>query len=269
MITFPNAKINLGLQIVEKLPNGYHAINSCLYPIPWSDVLEFVPSKKTQVVRTGIPVPGKPEEDIILKAYKRLKKDYSLPDLGIHLHKLVPIGAGLGGGSADAAFMLKLLNSEFQLFLDDEILEEYAAELGSDCPFFIKNSPALVTGTGTELAPIDLDLSGNHLLIINPRIHISTQEAYSGTTPHESKVDLKKLLVSKDFQSWKELLVNDFELSIFKKHSTLKKIKDQLYDQGASYAAMSGSGSTMFGIFQDKPDSITYSEGWITKTLEL
>ncbi len=253
MITFPNAKINLGLQITEKLANGYHAINSCLYPIPWSDILEVVPAKKTSFAATGIEIPGKSEDDIILKAYRLLKKDYQLPELAIHLHKLIPIGAGLGGGSADAAFMLKHLNNEFQLFLDDEILEGYAEELGSDCPFFIRNQPAIVTGTGTKLEPLDLNLSGLYLVMINPGIHVSTKQAYDGVSPTPADVDIKELLLSRDFKGWQKDLINDFEKSVFVKFPELGAIKQSLYKHGAAYAAMTGSGSNIFGLFESKP----------------
>jgi len=263
MIVFPNAKINLGLQITEKLNNGYHTINSCLYPIPWSDVLEVVPSKKTTFNSTGIEIPGNKGDDIILKAYKLLKKDFPLPEVDIHLHKAIPIGAGLGGGSADAAFMLKLLNNEFQLFLEANILEDYAEQLGSDCPFFINNSPALVSGIGTDIKAIDLDLSGMYLLVINPGIHISTSQAYARVHPKKNNTDLKELLLSKDFSRWQKELINDFEPSLFKQFAELQSIKEQLYNDGAVYAAMSGSGSTVFGLFGNKPNSFkSASSDW-------
>jgi len=227
-------------------------------------MLEVVPSQKTAFYATGIEIPGKNEDDIVLKAYKLLKKDFSLPHLDIHLHKLIPIGAGLGGGSADAAFMLKLLSNEFQLFLEDNILEDYASQLGSDCTFFINNSPAIATGTGTALEPIDLDLSGLYLLVINPGIHVSTSQAYSGVVPQKSITDLTELLLTKDFVRWQKELVNDFELSLFDQYSSLSAIKDQLYQNGAVYASMSGSGSTMFGLFTNKP-VIKTEENWVIK----
>lgn len=270
MILFPNAKINLGLQITEKLPSGYHSINSCLYPIPWSDILEVIPAKKHSFKATGIEIPGKKEEDIVLKAYKLLKQDFPLPEINVHLHKMIPIGAGLGGGSADAAFMLKHLSNAFQLFLEEEVLEEYAAILGSDCPFFIKNSPAMVSGTGTDLEPIDLNLSGMHLVVINPGIHISTSQAYSGVVPKVSTTDLRELLSSKNFDRWKKELVNDFENSLFEQYEPLSVVKNNLYQNGALYAAMSGSGSTMFGLFEEKPQlSFEMAENWIVKELIL
>lgn len=254
MLSFPNAKINLGLQITGKLPNGFHTINSCLYPIPWCDALEFVEAKKTSFLSSGIPIPGSPKNNLVLKAHKLLKRDMPIPELSIHLHKAIPMGAGLGGGSADAAFILKNLNSHYQFFLDDSIMEDYAAELGSDCPFFIQNIPALATGTGTDLTPLPLSLKGLHIVVINPGIHISTQEAYAGVTPKSADVDLSEVLLSKDFDRWKKELVNDFESPLFKKHTVLQDLKQELYESGALYASMSGSGSTLFGIFSEAID---------------
>lgn len=253
MLVFPNAKINLGLQITEKLPNGYHAINTCFYPVPITDALEFVEAKKTTFASSGIDIPGNEKQNLVLKAYQLLKKDYQLPNLSIHLLKQIPIGAGLGGGSADAAFMLSALNEYFQLFLDSSLLEDYAAQLGSDCPFFIENKPALATGTGTDLTPFEFSLKGYWLVLVNPGIHISTQAAYAGVSPKPAETDLKELLSSMDLERWKSELVNDFEASIFPQEPKLAALKAQLYDLGANYAAMSGSGSTMFGIFKSEP----------------
>ena len=269
MVTFPNAKINLGLSITRKLHNGYHSIESCLYPIPWCDVLEFIPGKKISFSSSGIAIPGEDKDNLVLKAYKLLRKDFGLPELNIHLHKIIPMGAGLGGGSADAAFMLKMLNNEFQLFLDDSVLEDYAAQLGSDCPFFIKNKPAIATGTGTDLEVFDLDLSGMWMLLIKPDVHISTQEAYANVTPKPNEVDLKSLLESKDFTLWREKLVNDFEASIFPNHPALREIKEALYQNGAVYAAMSGSGSTLFGLYTKKPEISPAFGKYTHKLIEL
>lgn len=270
MISFPNAKINLGLQITGKLSNGYHEINTCLYPIPLYDVLEAVPAKKTSFESSGIEIPGDNKQNLVLKAYQLLKKDFQLPELNIHLLKQIPMGAGLGGGSADAAFMLKMLSDEFQLFLDDLILEEYASQLGSDCPFFIQNIPAIGSGTGIELEPITLDLSGNHLILINPGLHIGTEEAYAGVSLKTPDYDLGTLLETKDFTAWKESLVNDFELSVFERYPLLSELKSQLYDNGACYAAMSGSGSTIFGIFNENPPVINFGDkSFFIKTMSL
>lgn len=269
MVTFPNAKINLGLSITGKLHNGYHSIESCLYPIPWCDVLEFIPGKKISFSSSGIAIPGEDKDNLVLKAYKLLRKDFGLPELNIHLHKIIPMGAGLGGGSADAAYMLKMLNNEFQLFLDDSVLEDYAAQLGSDCPFFIQNKPAIATGTGTDLEVFDLDLSGKWMLLIKPDVHISTQEAYANVTPKPNEADLKSLLESKDFTLWREKLVNDFEASIFPNHPALREIKEALYQNGAVYAAMSGSGSTLFGLYTKKPEISPAFGKYTHKLIEL
>ena len=253
MIQYPNAKINLGLHITSKRPDGYHEICSCLYPIPLCDALEIIHSKKTTFASTGIPIPGKEQDNLILKAYTLLRKDFpELPPVSIHLHKVIPIGAGLGGGSADAGFALTLMNHLFDLFLDDWLLEEYAAKLGSDCPFFIQNTPKLVTGRGEIMEEISVDLSGKWLVLVYPNIHISTQEAYAGVTPNAPIQELKQVL--SDHSRWKDELTNDFEKSVFEKHPLLEEIKQSLYAKGAFYAAMSGSGSSVFGLFDQQPD---------------
>lgn len=262
MISFPNAKINLGLHITAKRKDGYHDIESCMIPIPLMDALEMIIStKKTSFENTGLKIPGESKENLILKAYELLKKDFpNLPHVSIHLHKNIPMGAGIGGGSADAAFALKLMNNLFDLILDDFFLEEYAAQLGSDCSFFIENTPKIIRGRGDMLEPIDLDLSGTHLVLINPGIHISTKEAYAGVTPSPPKLKLEDVL--KDKNRWKNELVNDFETNIFPNHPELAAIKEELYKNGAYYAAMSGSGSSIFGLFEEKPASTKWDEGY-------
>ncbi|RAI87111.1 4-(cytidine 5'-diphospho)-2-C-methyl-D-erythritol kinase [Algoriphagus yeomjeoni] len=262
MISFPNAKINLGLHITAKRKDGYHDIESCMIPIPLNDALEMIVStKKTTFESTGLEIPGNPKENLILKAYQLLKKDFpNLPHLNIHLHKNIPMGAGLGGGSADAAFALKLMNNLFDLILDDFFLEEYAAQLGSDCAFFIENMPKIARGRGELLEPVDLDLGGTHLVLINPGIHIGTKEAYAGVTPASPKVYLEEVLA--DRSRWKSELVNDFEASIFPNHPEIAGIKEKLYEHGAYYAAMSGSGSSVFGLFEEKPEGIDWDKGY-------
>jgi 4-diphosphocytidyl-2-C-methyl-D-erythritol kinase len=260
MISFPNAKINLGLHITARRKDGYHDIESCMIPIPLLDGLEMiVNTKKTTFESTGLSIPGDAKENLILKAYQLLKKDFpNLPQLSIHLHKNIPMGAGLGGGSADAAFALNLMNNLFDLILDDFFLEEYAAQLGSDCAFFIENKPKIATGRGEILEPVEVDLAGTHLVLINPGIHIGTKEAYAGVTPAVPKVKLKEVLADKS--RWKEELVNDFEKSIFPNHPEIAAIKNKLYENGAYYAAMSGSGSSVFGLFEEKPASVEWKE---------
>ncbi len=260
MICFPNAKINLGLHITSKRNDGYHEIETCMYPIPLFDALEIIiNTKKSSWNTSGISIEGDPKDNLVLKAYQLLKKDFSnLPHVDIHLHKNIPMGAGLGGGSADAAFGLKLMNNLFDLILDDFFLEEYAERLGSDCPFFIDNSPKIAKGRGEILEPIDLSLKGCYLVLINPGIHVGTKEAYAGVKPSPSIVKLKEVL--NDKSRWKEELVNDFEASIFVIHPEIAAIKEKLYETGAFYAAMSGSGSSVFGLFESKPTVIEWNK---------
>lgn len=256
MISFPNAKINLGLHITSKRKDGYHEIESCMIPIPLFDALEvIIDNKKTTFESSGLNIPGETKDNLILKAYQLFKKDFpNLPHLNIHLHKNIPMGAGLGGGSADAAFALNLMNNLFDLILDDFFLEEYAAQIGSDCAFFIENKPKIARGRGELLEPVNLDLSGTHLVLINPGIHIGTKEAYAGVTPTVPSVKLEEVLADKN--RWKDELVNDFEASIFPNHPEIAAIKNKLYESGAYYAAMSGSGSSVFGLFKEKPERI-------------
>jgi 4-diphosphocytidyl-2-C-methyl-D-erythritol kinase len=252
MITFPNAKINLGLHITQKRKDGYHEIESCMVPIPLCDALEMILDKKPSWTVTGLEVPGDPKDNLILKAEKLLKKDYQgLPSLQIHLHKHIPMGAGLGGGSADGAFALKLMNNLFDLHLDDFFLEEYAAELGSDCPFFIENTPKIIRGRGEILDPCSVSLQGSYLVLIHPGIHVGTKEAYAGVTPMQPKTSLEEVLA--DRSRWKDELVNDFEKSVFQAYPEIAGIKASLYQAGAYYASMSGSGSSVFGLFDEKP----------------
>ncbi|WP_268035703.1 4-(cytidine 5'-diphospho)-2-C-methyl-D-erythritol kinase [Algoriphagus sp. PAP.12] len=268
MISFPNAKINLGLHIISKRKDGYHEIETCMFPIPLYDALEIIIDKKGGWESTGTPIPGEPKDNLILKAQQLLRKDFQgLPNLKIHLHKNIPMGAGLGGGSADGAFALKLMSNLYDLHLEDFFLEEYAAHLGSDCPFFIENTPKIAKGRGEILEPIDISLKGSFLVLINPGIHIGTKEAYAGVTPEAPKVKLEEVLV--DRSRWKAELVNDFEASIFQNHQELAEIKSQLYNAGAYYAAMSGSGSTMFGLFDEKPESLEVNPDYFNFTKQL
>ncbi|MCH7399053.1 4-(cytidine 5'-diphospho)-2-C-methyl-D-erythritol kinase [Belliella sp. DSM 107340] len=261
MISFPNAKINLGLHITAKRKDGYHEVETCMVPIPLYDALEMILDKKTTFTSTGLPIPGSDKDNLILKAFKLLRKDFNeLPHVSIHLHKNIPMGAGLGGGSADAAFALSLMNNLFDLLLEDWFLEDYAAQLGSDCAFFVENTPKIATGRGEVLEPVNIDLKGKHLLLINPNIHIGTQEAYAGVIPKAPKVNLSEVLA--DRSRWKDELINDFEASIFPKYPEIAAIKSKLYEMGAFYAAMSGSGSTVFGLFDEKVEKGVWKEGY-------
>lgn len=250
MVVFPNAKINLGLNILRKRADGFHDIASCFVPVPYTDVLEIIESKKLSFASSGQEIPGEKKDNLCLKAYHLLQKDFHLPPVQIHLHKVIPIGAGLGGGSADASFTLKCLDQMFDLFLDDFLLEEYAARLGSDCPFFIKNQTVMAYGTGNEFEPLSVSLKDKFLVLVTPPIHIATAEAYAGVTPQEPEQDLKDILEKKTLSEWKGLVQNDFEASIFPKYPAIAEIKDKLYQAGAGYASMSGSGATVYGIFE-------------------
>ncbi|MGK7397275.1 MAG: 4-(cytidine 5'-diphospho)-2-C-methyl-D-erythritol kinase [Candidatus Cyclobacteriaceae bacterium M3_2C_046] len=254
MIAFPNAKINIGLNILGKRADGYHNILSCFYPVPWTDILEINPADQMKFESSGIPIPGKPEENLCFKAYKLLAADFSLPPVHIHLHKLIPIGAGLGGGSADASFSLIMLNRLFNLFLDHHVLEDYAVKLGSDCPFFIDNQPKMVYGKGDKFDHTSLDLEGKVLVLVYPDLHISTAEAYKGLQKFTSSFDLKGQLETQPVDQWKDWLRNDFEASILPNNPMIGEIKDALYASGAHYSSMTGSGAAVFGIFSQKVD---------------
>ena len=254
MITFPNAKINLGLNIVEKRPVGYHNLETIFYPINLQDALEVTRRENNDKEYTlhisGSPLEGEPEDNLVVKAYKLLKKDYpGLLPVDIHMYKHIPAGAGLGGGSSDAACMIKLLNDKFSLGLSTERMEEYAVKLGADCAFFIRNKPVFATGIGNLFEPVELSLKGYHIILIKPDIFVSTRDAFAEIKPVRPAVSLKEI-VRQPMETWKNSMKNDFEDSVFKKFPEIAAIKDELYDLGAVYAAMSGSGSSVYGIFK-------------------
>lgn len=254
MITFPNAKINLGLNIVEKRPDGYHNLETIFYPINLQDALEVTRRENNDKEYTlhisGSPLEGEPEDNLVVKAYKLLKKDYpGLLPVDIHMYKHIPAGAGLGGGSSDAACMIKLLNDNFSLGLSTERMEEYAVKLGADCAFFIRNKPVFATGIGNLFEPVELSLKGYHIILIKPDIFVSTRDAFAEIKPVRPAVSLKEI-VKQPMETWKNSMKNDFEDSVFKKFPEIAAIKDELYDLGAVYAAMSGSGSSVYGIFK-------------------
>ncbi|MBI2281563.1 MAG: 4-(cytidine 5'-diphospho)-2-C-methyl-D-erythritol kinase [Bacteroidetes bacterium] len=250
MIVFPNAKINIGLNVVEKRPDGFHNIESIFYPVKeLFDVLEIVEATVLKFTSSGIAIPGNHDDNLCLKAYRLIKTDFDVASIHIHLHKVIPIGAGLGGGSADAAFTLKALNQLFELNLTEEQLIVYARKLGSDCAFFIKNTPVYAFGKGDEFEPIDLDLSKFNIKIEYPNIHVGTAEAYAGVKPKPSSKSLKDL-IKLPIENWKNSIKNDFEASIFLNHLQIKVLKEKFYNEGAIYASMTGSGSAVFGIFE-------------------
>lgn len=252
MITFPNAKINLGLNITEKRPDGYHNLETVFYPIPLEDALEVCPRKegegKYSLTQSGMAIEGDADRNLVVRAYKLLDEAYGLPPTDIYLYKRIPSGAGLGGGSADAAFMLKLLNEVHNLRLTDEQLEEYAARLGADCAFFIRNRPTYAEGIGNIFSPIELSLTGWQLLLVKPDIFVSTRDAFARIRPHHPQRNLKEI-IGQPVESWKGCMVNDFEESVFPQFPIIGDIKTELYRLGAVYASMSGSGSSVYGLF--------------------
>ncbi len=263
MISFPNCKINLGLNIIHKRTDGYHNIETVFYPLQLNDILEIIPNnvscaiseiKSNQLniefTSSGLFIEGNADNNLCIKAYRLLKKDFpTLPSVQIHLHKHILIGAGLGGGSADAAFTLQLLNKKFNLNLSQEQLIDYALQLGSDCPFFIYNQPCFASSRGEKLQPIDLQLSAYQFVIVNPAIHISTAWAFSQIKPKAPDQSIHKI-ITMSIEKWKHQLINDFEEPVFKAYPEIELIKNTLYNAGAVYASMSGSGSTVYGIFK-------------------
>lgn len=262
MILFPNAKINIGLNITEKRDDGYHNIESIFYPVQWCDALECIPSDTFQYNSTGLTIEGALENNLIYKAYKLLQPHFSIQqEANIHLHKAIPMGAGMGGGSADGAFALKLFNEVFKCNKSDEELIKMAGQLGSDCPFFIKNEATFCYDRGVLFKNINLDLSTYFIAIINPGIHISTQEAYSGIHPKAPETSLLEL-IQEPIATWKEKIKNDFENRLLDKHTKIADIKEKLYSEGALYASMTGSGSTVYGIFQKQTDLKEHFRGY-------
>lgn len=253
MLVFPNAKINLGLNITEKRPDGYHNLETIFYPIPVEDALEVnvlnEGNEKFRLHLAGLEIAGAAENNLVVKAYKLLDEKFDLPPVDIHLYKHIPSGAGLGGGSADAAFMLKLLNERFSLALSDGELEEYAAKLGADCAFFISNRPTYAEGIGNIFSPVSLSLIGYQIWLVKPDIFVSTRDAFAQIKPHRPAMSLKEI-VKLPVEEWKGCMVNDFEESVFPQFPAIAEIKEEMYRQGAVYASMSGSGSSVYGLFK-------------------
>ena len=290
MIVFPNCKINLGLHILNKREDGYHNLETVFYPVQLRDALEVVRrddgrqmtddthhsplSTHISFSSTGLTITGDEANNLCIKAYHLLKKDFpALPPVQMHLHKAIPMGAGLGGGSADGAFALKLLNEKFQLGLSTQQLIDYALQLGSDCPFFIVNKPCYATGRGEKLETVELDLSAYHFAIVNPGIHVNTGWAFaqlnsngSGRSFDSSQDEHPdpKSIIQQPIETWKDQLINDFEEPVSKAHPEIATIKQQLYDAGAVYASMTGSGSTVFGIFEENP-VLKFPENYLYK----
>ncbi len=263
MLYFPNAKINLGLHVTERRPDGYHNIETIFYPIPLCDILEITPiecQSGVQFVTSGIEIGGNNNDNLVLKAFRKIAGHEPKEGWYIHLHKIIPMGAGLGGGSADAAFCLKGANKQLMAGLSDEKLAEIATTIGADCPFFIYNTPMMATGIGDILSPVAVSLAGYYILLVKPDIHVSTPMAYSKITPKPASTPLSEI-IQRPVEEWKNVLVNDFEPPVFELFPPIAHIKQQMYDMGASYAAMSGSGSTVFGLFRAEPAVENLFEG--------
>lgn len=258
MLIFPNCKINLGLNVLEKRQDGFHNLHTVFYPIGWADSLEVIENKVDNQVfdfsQSGMVIDGPKENNIIYKAWQLISSQKKLPNLKIHLHKSIPMGAGLGGGSSDAANFINLLNSKFSLNFSAKEKTEIASQLGSDCAFFIENKAVFASGKGNDFSDIKLDLSNFYILLVYPNIHSNTKQAYENLIYQKNSIHLKEIIENYSIKDWKNLLVNDFEHSVFKKYPEINKIKSDLYTSGALYASMSGSGSTVFGIFDKKPE---------------
>lgn len=250
MIVFPNAKINLGLNIINKREDGYHNLETVFYPVNVRDVLEVITAEKTSFQSTGIEIPGSTDQNLCLRAYDLISADFDLPPVAIHLHKHIPIGAGLGGGSADASFFIKLLNEKFKLGLTIPQMENYASRLGADCPFFISNVPVFATGKGDQFEELALDLRNYSLVLVMPTIHVATATAFKGIQPAVPSQSLKEL-IHNPVDQWKSIIFNDFEKTVIAVHPQIGMIKNALYEAGAVYASMTGSGAAIYGLFNE------------------
>jgi len=269
MILFPPCKINLGLHILSKRPDSYHALDTLMYQLPFTDILEIIPAPQFKFTATGLEIPGDEHSNLCIRAFQLMKSRYNISNVHIHLHKIIPMGGGLGGGSADAAYTLKGLNAIFGLQLENNVLQELAAELGSDCPLFIQEMPQIAQGRGEVLSISPVSLKGYYIKLVNPGIHVSTKEAFANVSFYAGKMTVEEI-VSKPVEMWKDLLVNSFENSVFKQHPSLQQVKEKLYEEGAVYAAMSGSGSTLFGIFKDEPSlDLNPGKGFFEKVVVL
>ena len=264
MINFPVAKINLGLNVVSKREDGYHNLETVFYPVPIKDALEVFPMHdefpsevRCDLKVTNLFIDGDEQKNLVVKAYNMIARDYNLPRVHVHLYKHIPTQAGMGGGSSDCAYMIRLLNVMFSLGMSDEKMIEYAARLGADCAFVIHSRPAYAEGIGEKLQPISLDLSGYKMLVVRPNIPVSTKEAFSLITPRAPKKNCLDI-VRQPIDTWRDELVNDFEQSVFALHPQIGLLKERMYEQGAVYAAMSGSGSSVFGLFRETPDENSF-----------
>jgi 4-diphosphocytidyl-2-C-methyl-D-erythritol kinase len=253
MITFPNSKINIGLNITSRRSDGYHDLETIIYPVQIKDALEVIEAAEMGFETSGLEIPGHANENLCLLAYDLLRKDFNLPHLKIHLHKQIPIGAGLGGGSADAAFFIQLINEKFQLSLDVNAMQNYCRKLGTDCAFFIENKPLFAYEKGDVFKDVELDLSNYHVALVMPPVHVSTGEAYRGVKPQKPQQSLKEL-IQLPLEDWQGKITNDFEEHILRNHPQIRNAKAALIEAGALFALMSGSGASVYGIFKEQTD---------------
>lgn len=269
MISFPHAKINLGLNVVSKRDDGYHNLETVFYPVQWCDVMEIIPgpdhTKGIEVHMSGLPVSGKHSDNLCVKAYELLRKNYPMQSVKLYLHKQIPMGAGLGGGSSDAAFFVKQVNHLLSLGMTIHEMEEIVRHIGADCAFFIKGHAVYANERGDNFFPVDVSLKGFHVVIVHPGIHVSTATAFANIVPAQPTINCRDAVMKHPVSEWKELLVNDFEKTVFKVHPEIAVVKQKMYDAGAVYASMSGSGSAVYGIFQQAPGEIAFKDPKIQK----
>jgi 4-diphosphocytidyl-2-C-methyl-D-erythritol kinase len=267
MVFFPNCKINLGLDVLSKREDGFHNLKTAFIPIPWTDALEILPANKLSFESSGLSIPGKIEDNLCLKAFHIIQNEFDIGPVQIYLQKHLPMGGGLGGGSSNGAFTLLGLNQLFDLQLTEAQLVQYALQLGSDCPFFIKNSPCLAEGRGEIFSPLEIDFTGVYIKLVNLSIHVSTKDAFAGLIPTNTTSNYRELNVS-NREKWNQLLKNDFEITVFNQNPILKVTKQQVLEEGAFYASMTGTGSTIFGLFDHLPAS-NYSKNGFEKIIKL
>ena len=267
MIDFPNAKINIGLNIKEKRSDGFHNIETVFYPLALSDILEIQvesDNDSSTLTNTGLTVDTPEKNNIVFKAFETIRRFNIIPEVNMHLHKIIPSGAGLGGGSSDAAFTLKILNKLFSLERQEEQLQDDAESLGSDCPFFLKNTPQYAFEKGNKTEPVNISLKGYTILLVVPNIHISTKLAYQGVKAIQTEVSLKKRIEEIPVTEWKDHIQNDFETHLFEHYKELKDTKEQMYQAGAVFASLSGSGSAIYGIFEETPPDVNFPNSYFT-----
>lgn len=257
MIAYPHAKINFGLNVVSKRGDGYHNLETVFYPVQWCDILEIWPgpqhSRGIEVHMSGLPVAGKHADNLCVKAYELLRKNYAVRSVKLYLHKQIPMGAGLGGGSSDAAFFVKQMNELFSLNISDDDMRALVRQLGADCAFFIDGAPVYAEERGDRFSPVEFSLQGYHLVVVYPGVHVATATAFANISPAVPEYNCRDIVMKHPVGNWKNMLVNDFERTVFAAHPAIEAVKNKLYGSGAIYASMSGSGSAVYGLFEQEP----------------